>query len=135
MTDKNKLILGAFLILFTAIGAGGFGWKWFLKSDICNQTHNEINLLMNNQDNLLLIYGLFAEHSLTEKQQDDFQRVVDLREPLIRANLEYFKEKCPYRKQEVLAVFKFFEVYLITKKAFFKDSQSGNYKWLRDNHP
>ena len=135
MTDKNKLIFGVFFICFTAIGAGGFGWKWFLNSNSCDQAHNELNRLMDNQDNFLLIYGLFAEHSLTEDQQKGFQKMVDLREPLIRVNLKHFKENCPYRKTDILAVFKFFEVYLVTKKALYKDTQSGNYKWLRENHP
>ena len=135
MTDKSKLILGGFFILFTAIGAGGFGWQWFLNSDVCDKTHSEIKRLMDNQDNFLLTYGLFAEYSLTEDQQAGFKKMIDLREPLIRFTMKSFKEKCKYRKQEILAIFKFFEIYLVTKKAFFKDSQSGNYKWLRDNHP
>ena len=135
MTDKSKLILGGFFILFTAIGAGGFGWQWFLKSHRCDNSHNEINRLMDNQDNLLLTYGLFAEHNLTKNQKEGFRKMIDLREPLIRVNLEFFKEDCKYRKADILAVFKFFEVYLVTKKALYKDTQSGNYKWLRENHP
>ena len=45
---------------------------------------------MDNQDNLLLTYGLFAEHSLTEDKQKGFKKMIDLREPLIRANMEHF---------------------------------------------
>ena len=135
MTDKNKLIFGVFFILFTAIGAGGVGWKWFLNSNSCDHFSNNIKRLMDNQDNLLLIYGLFAEHSLTKNKQTNFKQMIDLREPLIRANMEHFKENCKYRKKEILATFNFFEIYLVTKKALYKDTQSGNYNWLRQNHP
>ena len=137
MTDKNKLIIGSFLILFTIIGSAGFGWDHFLKSNACDQTRSEINRLMDNQDNLLLTYGLFAEHSLTEDKKLGFQKLIDMREPLLRVNIEHFKEKCrsKQRKQELIGFLKGYDIYILTKKNLLKENEYQNTKWIREHYP
>ena len=137
MTDKNKLIIGGFLILFTAIGAGGFGWNYFLKFNRCNQSHYDISRLMDDQDNLLFTYSLFGDHSLTENKQTDFRKLVDMREPLIKAHVEHFKKHCQtgFRKKELIAILKNYETYTFTKEFLFKQSEYHNNKWIREHYP
>ena len=137
MTYQKKLTLGVFLLIFTAIGAGGFGWNWFLMFNDCNQTKHEINRLMDNQDNLLLTYGLFAEHSLTEDKKLGFQKLIDMREPLLRVNIEHFKETCRsnMRTQELIGFLKGYDIYILTKKNLLKDNEYHNNKWIREHYP
>ena len=137
MTYKNKLILGNFLILFTIIGAGGFGWNHFLKSNSCDHFSNDIKRLMDNQDNLLMTYSLFANHNLTEDKQLAFQKLADMREPLIRASVENFKKNCQskFRKTELSTFVKSYEIYTITKQHLFKQNEYHNNKWLREHYP
>ena len=137
MTYKNKLTLGIFLLLFIAIGAGGFGWNWFLGYDLCNKTSYEIRRVMDNQDNLLLTYGLFAEHSLTEDKKLGFQKLIDMREPLLRANIEHFKDKChsKLRTKELIGFLKGYDIYILTKKNLLKENEYQNTKWIREHYP
>ena len=137
MTYKNKLIFSFFLIIFTAIGAGGFGWNWFLMFNECNQARHEINRLMDNQDNLLLTYGLFAEHSLTEDKKLGFQKLIDMREPLLRANVEHFKEHCHSKsnQRELIGFLKGYDIYILSKKNLLKENEYQNTKWIREHYP
>ena len=137
MTDKKKLIIGGFLILFTVIGASGFGWNYFLISNECNQARLEINRIMDNQDNLLMTYGLFSEHSLTEDKQLAFHKLIDIKEPLLRVNIEHFKETCKSknRERELIGFLKGFEIYIISKQHILKENEYQNNKWLREQYP
>ena len=92
---------------------------------------------MDNQDNLLLTYGLFAEHSLTEDKKIGFQKLIDMREPLLRVNIEHFKEKCQSNsnKRELIGFLKGYDIYILTKKNLLKENEYQNTKWIREHYP
>ena len=137
MTTKYKLVIGVFIICFTAIGAGGFGWNWFLKTNACDHYSNDIKRLMDDQDHLLMTYGLFAKDSLTEDKQLSFQKIVDIKEPLIRASVENFKQNCQsdFREKELITFLKSYEIYTFTKERLFKQNEYHNNKWIREHYP
>lgn len=137
MTDKNKLIIGSFLILFTLIGAGGFGWNWFLNFNDCNNMSNEINRLTDIQGNLLFTYGLFAEKELSDKQKEGLRKYIDLKEPMSKSFIEDFSKKCQsdFQKVKLTYILKGYELYLMTKQGLFNESQSLEFLWIRKNFP
>ena len=135
MKYKNKIIIGNFFIMFAIIGAGGFGWNWFLSYNGCNQASNEIHRIMDNQDDLLMTYGLFAKHSLTEDKQLAFHKLIDIKEPLLRVHIEHFKDKCQSREKELLGFLKGFEIYIVSKQQILKQNEYQNNKWLKEQYP
>ena len=135
MTDKKRLIIGSFLILFTAIGASGFGWNYFLNSNTCTHARHEINRIMDNQDDLLMTYGLFAKDSLSEDKQLAFHKLIDIKEPLLRVHIEHFKDKCQSREKELLGFLKGFEIYIVSKQQILKQNEYQNNKWLKEQYP
>ena len=92
---------------------------------------------MDNQDNLLMTYGFFADHNLTKDKQIAFQKLVDMKEPLIRASVENFKQNCQtgFRKQELIGFLKSYEIYTFTKERLFKQNEYHNNKWIREHYP
>ena len=135
MTYKQRFVsLFLFILL---ICSGGLGWNLFLKSNDCNHFNYDIKRLMDNQSNLLLTYGLFAEHSLTKDAQKSFKKMIDLKEPLIRSKIESFQKMCRSRLRttQVKTLFKSFEMYVVTKQKVFKESQWVSLNWLRKNIP
>ncbi len=134
MTDKQKIAGLSFGIV--AIAALGFGWNFFLKFNTCNQTGNEIVRLMDNQDDLLYTYGFFAD-SLTEDRQLSFRKLIETKEPLIKARVECFQKACrtDFRKYELSGFLKGYELYLLTKQTLFKESQFSGIQWIRDHFP
>ena len=137
MIDKKKMIIGNFVLCFLAILFLGLGWNWFLKFNECNQSHNNIDRLIDNQDNLLFIYGFFAEKSLTEDRQKDLRKIIEVKEPLITTNIEHFKKKCRsgFRKNNLAFILKSYQTYLLTKQSLFKENQRKGLKWVSDNFP
>ena len=135
MTDKQKIAgLGFGLAVITAVG---FGWNWFLKFNDCNQSRSDIVRLMDNQDDLLYTYGFFAEHSLTEDRQLSLRKLIETKEPLIKARVESFQKACrtASRKHELSGFLKGYELYLLTKQTLFKESQFSGIQWVREHFP
>ena len=137
MTDKNKLIIGGFLILFVAIGAAGWAWQWNLNFNNCNEISDEINRLSDNQHNLLFTYGLFSEKNLNDKKKAGFRKYIDLRELMSKAFIEDFSKNCrsKFHKTKLSYILKQYELYLMTKQGLFKESQNLQFLWLRKNFP
>ncbi len=135
MTEKQKIAGAIFGIAI--IASVGFGWKHFLSANACDHYGNEIKRLLDDQDNLLFTYGFFAEHTLTEDRQKDFKRLIEVKEPLVRVTVEHFSKTCrsSLRKSELIAFLKTYEIYLVTKQAFFKQSQRSGFDWIRDTFP
>ena len=137
MADKNKLIIGSFLILFTLIGALGFGWNWFLVNDDCEKIEGEIARLSDNRYMLLLIYGLFSDKELGHEKRAGFRKYIDLNEPGLKFHIETFKDTCRSKAQKshLTHILKEYELYLMTKQGFFKESQQREFLWIRKNFP
>ena len=137
MKDKTKLIIGSFLILFTLIGAVGFGWNWFLNHEYCEKIESEISRLSDNRHTLLLIYGLFSEKGLGNERRAGFRKYIDLNEPALKLYIENFKDKCRSKanKSKLTHILKEYELYLVTKQGFFKESQQREFLWIRKNFP
>ena len=137
MKDKNKLIIGGFLILFMAIGAAGFAWKWSLAFNNCNIIESEIARLSDNRHTLLLIYRLFSEKNLNNKQKSVFRKYIDLNEPALKTYIEDHKNKCRAKihKSKLTHILKEYELYLMTKQGLFKESQQREFLWIRKNFP
>ena len=137
MKDKNKLIIGSFLIFFTMIGAVGFGWNWFLHYHHCDKIESEISRLSDSRHTLLLIYGLFSEKGLGHERRAGFRKYIDLNEPALKAYIEDFKDTCRSKaqKSKLTHILKEYELYLMTKQGFFKESQQREFLWIRKNFP
>ena len=135
MTYKEKLVgLSLFIML---LFAGGIGWQAFLNSHDCDYYHSDISRLIDNQDILLLSYGLFAGHSLTKEKQKSFREIIELKEPLIKSKIDNFQKICRsgFRETQLITMFKSFEMYLTTKQSMFNENQWTGFNWIRKNVP
>ena len=134
MTEKQK-IAGAIFGL-AVIASVGFGWSFFLKSSACEHYSGQIQQYMNAQDNLLFTFGFFSGQ-LTEDRRQDFKKLIEVKEPLIRGTVEHFAKTCDSAvgKSELIGFLKGYEIYLITKQTFFKESQRSSFEWIRETFP
>lgn len=134
MTEKQKI--AGVIIGIALIASVGFGWQFFLRSNACDHYSNLIKQYMNAQDNLLFTFGFFAEH-LTEDRQNDFKKLIEVKEPLIKGTVEHFAKTCDsaVRKSDLITFLKGYEIYLITKQTFFKESQRSSFEWIRETFP
>ena len=82
-----------------------------------------------------MTYGLFANQSLTEDKQLAFQKLIDMREPLLRVHIEHFKETCQSREKELITFLKGYEIYIISKQHILKQNEYNNNKWLKEHYP
>ena len=135
MTQKQQIVALSFFILL--LFAGGFGWQTFLNSNSCHYFNSDISRLMDNQNFFLLSYGLFSEHNLTEDKQKSFRKIIELKEPSIKSKIENFQKLCRsnFRKNQLITMFKSFEMYLVTKQNLFNDNQVLGFNWIRKNIP
>ena len=137
MTDKHKLIIGSFLILFVAIGAGGFAWDRTLKMDQCDEMERRITHLGNRLDDLFFNYGVYREISPDNKRRDAFKKYIELKEPLAKKMIEDYAKTCRtgYQKQILLIMLQNHALYLRTKALLFEESQAGEMLWLQGVSP
>lgn len=135
MSEKQKI--AGVICGIALIASMGFGWQFFLRANACSHYSNKIKQLMNDQDNLLFTFGFFAEHTLTEDRQNDFKKLIEVKEPLIKGTVEHFAKTCysAVRKSDLITFLKGYEIYLITKQTFFKESQRSSFEWIRETFP
>ena len=137
MSDKHKLIIGCFLILFTLIGAGGFAFDRLLKLAECDELERQITHLGNRKDDLVLNYVLLSEISKNETKLAAFRKYIETKEPLEKTLIERFAKKCKtgYQKAQLLMMLSNYDLYLRTKSLLFKESQAAEMLWLRGVTP
>ena len=137
MTDKTKLIIGSFLILFVAIGAGGFAWDRFLKMNECDQLSGQITLLGNRIDDLFFNYGVYREINPNDNRRETFKKYIELKEPLAKNMIERYAEMCRtgYQKHVLMMMLGNYSLYLRTKTLLFEESQAAEMLWLQGVSP
>lgn len=137
MSDKHKLIIGGFLILFVAIGAGGFVWDRFLKMNQCDDMERRITHLGNRTDDLIFNYGLYREITKNPNRLAAFRKYIELKEPLAKKMIEDYAKQCRtgYQKQILLLMLQNHALYLRTKGLLFEESQAAEMLWLQGVSP
>ena len=137
MTDKTKLIIGGFLILFVAICAAGFGWDRALMIDQCDRLEGRITHLGNRTDDLLFSYGLYREITKKPNRLAAFRKYIELKEPLAKKMIENYAKMCrtDYQKQILLIMLQNHALYLRTKALLFEESQASEMLWLQGVSP
>ena len=137
MTDKTKMIVGIFLIIFVAIGAGGLAWDRNLKMDQCDETERRITHLGNRIDDLFFGYGMYREINPNNQRRETFKKYIELKEPLAKKMIEDYAKACRsgYQKKILLIMLSQYSLYLRTKTLLFEESQAAEMLWLQGVSP
>ena len=132
MTEKTRLIVGNFIVLFVLIGAFAAGWSWFLKDQECIELMADINRQGNHQESLVFSYFLIKDQIETENQEK-FKRFIEIKEPLFKKSVEVYSQRCRSGadRPPLFHALKNFEYYLVSKQMAFGENQPENYSWLQ----
>lgn len=133
MTQKQQYVFVG-LWLFT-IGASGYAWNWFVRSAGCQAKEMDISRVSDNQDNLLLNYGLFKSINLPSFKLADLETLIEKKEKRVKEQIESFKKHCRSKsqKEKLLSILRGYGFYLTAKQNTLKIEQ--DFDWHRNLCP
>lgn len=133
MTQKQQYVFVS-LWLFT-IGASGYAWNWFVRSAGCQAKEMDISRVSDNQDNLLLNYGLFKSINLPQYKLSDMEYLIEKKESRMKRMIENYKEFCnsDRQKNKLFSILKGYGYYLQAKQSLLKIEQ--DFTWHRNLCP
>ena len=133
MTQKQQLVVIS-LWLFT-IGASGYAFNWFVRSTDCQAKERDISRVSDNQDDLLLNYGLFRAVNLPSFKLSDLEILIEKKEKNVRHLIEDYKDKCRSKthKNTLFSLLKGFGFYLTAKEKLLGERQ--DFTWHKNLCP
>lgn len=133
MTKKQVTTFLGFWIL--TISLFGFGLDWSFKNNFCNILTIEIDTKAQLQDQWLYNYAYLSGLDLKEDKIESLKRVIEIQEPLLKANIEIFAEECSSKLNNIrlVSALNSFEYYLTVKEKLFEEKQS--FQWITNLMP
>ena len=133
MTQKQQYVFVS-LWLFT-IGASGYAWNWFVRSAHCQAKKMDISRVSDNQDDLLLNYGLFKSINLPNFKLADLKVLIEKKERTAKDLIETYKNKCRSKtdKKHLVSLLKGYGFYLTAKEKLLGERQ--DFTWHKNLCP
>ena len=121
----KKQILSVISLWFFTIGIFYLGFSWLTDYTICNTIKQDISRVTASQDNLLISFGVFGD----KKKLNKLKSSLNVRETLIKTNIEHFKEHCRSMryKRQLVTILKQYEVYLYMKQVVLQEKQDHDW--------
>ena len=121
----RKQLLSIISLWFFTIGSFYFGFSWLTFYTTCNTMKQDISRVTASQDNLLISFGVFGD----KKKLNKLKSSLNVRETLIKNNIEHFKEHCRSMryKRQLVTILKQYEIYLHMKQAVLQEKQDHDW--------
>jgi len=134
MTNKEKYtFLGAW---FVTIAVVGLGWNWFLTQNHCQRSMDKIYRVTTLQDGKVSDHLKFRIMGLDALELQKDRKLIEAKEPFIKAEIEHFNKGCGKRYQaEFITILKGWNLYITNKELAFQENLRAEKNWAFDLMP